>query len=65
MIGLADNLAKFEWENDIPFKESTVKKTISAMIGEEKPSVLGLLNYNTKKVKWTGQTHQICNNCIK
>lgn len=52
MIGLTDNLAKFEWENDIPFKESTVKKTISAMIGEEKPSVLGLLNYNTKKVKW-------------
>ena len=51
MIGLADNLAKFEWENEIPFRESMVKKTISAMIGEDK-MVLGLLNYNTKGQKW-------------
>lgn len=51
-IGVADNLAKFEWENEIPFNEDIVKKTIHAMIGEENPKVLGLLNYNTNNTKW-------------
>ena len=51
-MGFADNLAKFEWENEIPFADTIVKNTIHAMIGEEKPMVLGLLDYNKKKQKW-------------
>lgn len=48
-----DNLAKFEWENEIPFPVAQVKKSIHAMIGEETPNkVLGLLMYNPEKMKW-------------
>lgn len=50
-MGNVDNLAKFEWENEIPFPVAQVKKTIHAMIGEE-PMILGLLSYNTEKKKW-------------
>lgn len=50
-MGLANNLAKFEWENEIPFKEEQVKKTIHAMIGEQKPRVLGLLNWGNWGLK--------------
>ena len=45
-----DNLAKFEWENEIPFPIEKVKKSIHAMIGE--PDILGLINYNPKNNKW-------------
>ena len=48
-----DNLAKFEWENEIPYPVAQVKKTIHAMIGEwDTNKVLGLLVSNTKKMKW-------------
>lgn len=52
-MGTHDELAKFHFDNTIPFKEDVVKRTIKAMIGQDRPeSVLGLLNYNTTKTKW-------------
>jgi hypothetical protein len=44
-MGLANNLNKFEWENEIPFSEEQVKKTLHAMVGEGS-KVSGLLNKN-------------------
>jgi hypothetical protein len=41
-MGLANNLNKFEWENEIPFSEEQVKRTLHALVGEEK-GVSGLL----------------------
>jgi hypothetical protein len=50
------NLAKFEWENDIPFSVEVVNKTLHATLGEGGPGkpdfVLGFLNYNNENKKW-------------
>ena len=51
------NLAKFEWENEIPFSIDVVSKTLHAVIGEgteprNNDYVLGLLNYNKEDKKW-------------
>ena len=48
-----DNLAKFEWENEIPFPVAQVKKTIHAMIGDyDNKHALGLLIFNKKNMEW-------------
>lgn len=52
------NLAKFEWDNDIPFSIDVVNKTLHAMLGEgeaprDKDFVLGLLRYNKENRKWS------------
>ena len=46
-MGLANNLNKFEWENEIPFAEEQVKRTLHAMIGEGL-NVSGLLSQEKK-----------------
>lgn len=50
-MGLANNLNKFEWENEIPFSIDQVKRTLHAMIGESM-SVSGLLNLDSEKLHW-------------
>ena len=51
------NLAKFEWENEIPFPIDVVNKTLHAVLGEgeeprQKDFVLGLLSFNKEDRKW-------------
>jgi len=62
----SNNLAKFEWENEIPFKTDVVNRTLHALLGEgERPGkpdhVLSLISYNTEGKKWglncTGPEH--------
>lgn len=50
-MGLANNLNKFEWDNEIPFSEEQLKRTLHAMIGESS-MVSGLLNTDTNDKKW-------------
>ncbi len=50
-MGLANNLNRFEWENDIPFSNEQVKKTLHAMIGESM-FVSGLLTLDADKFHW-------------
>lgn len=49
------NIAKFEWENEIPFSADVVKRTIQALIGESAESnrmIRGLLDKNPTNQKW-------------
>lgn len=46
-MGLANNLNKFEWENEIPFPETLLKRTVHAMIGEP-VMIYGLIKLNEK-----------------
>ena len=46
-MGYANNLNKFEWENEIPFSEEQVKRTLHAMIGEG-INLSGLLSQEKK-----------------
>ncbi len=52
-----NNIAKFEWGNEIPFSIDTVNMTLHAIIGEgedpgSKDHVLCLLSFNKKNRKW-------------
>ena len=46
-MGLANNLNRFEWENEIPFSDAQIKRTLHAMIGEP-VMIYGLLRLDTK-----------------
>ena len=51
------NLAKFEWENEIPYSKDVVNRTLHAVIGEGEETrdldyVLGFLSYNKENRKW-------------
>ena len=50
-MGLANNLNRFEWENEIPFSTEQVKRTLHAMIGESM-TVNGLLTLDADKLHW-------------
>ena len=51
-MGLANNLNKFEWENEIPFAEEQVKRTLHALLGEE-GGVSGILMMDSvNEKKW-------------
>lgn len=51
------NLAKYEWENEIPYPKDEVNRTLHAVIGEGEETggldyVLGFLDYNKENRKW-------------
>lgn len=50
-MGLANNLNKFEWENEIPFSDVQVKSTLHAMIGESM-MIPGLINIDSDRLRW-------------
>lgn len=50
-MGLANNLNKFEWENEIPFSQEQLKKTVHAMIGES-IRIQGLLERDSSRLNW-------------
>ena len=50
-MGLANNLNKFEWENEIPFSDAKVKNTLHALIGDSN-TVHGLLVQDSDKLGW-------------
>ena len=49
-MGLADNLTKYDWENDVPFALNQLKTTLHAMIGTE--STAGLITLDENKHHW-------------
>lgn len=50
-MGLANNLNKFEWENEIPFPYEKVKNSLHAMIGESM-NIPGLLRLDADSLHW-------------
>ncbi len=50
-MGLANNLNKFEWENEIPFQVDQVKNALHAMIGEGM-NIPGLLGLDADSLHW-------------
>ena len=49
-MGLADNLTRYEWENDVPFTLNQLKSTLHAMVGTE--STAGLITIDNDKYNW-------------
>lgn len=49
-MGLANNLTRYEWENDVPFALDQLKSTLHAMIGTE--STAGLITLDENKHHW-------------
>lgn len=49
-MGLADNLTKYEWENDVPFALNQLKSTLHAMIGSDAKN--GLITIDDNKHHW-------------
>lgn len=49
-MGLANNLTRYEWENDVPFALDQLKRTLHAMVGTE--STAGLITLDENKHHW-------------
>ena len=49
-MGLANNLTRYEWENDVPFTLNQLKSTLHAMIGTDSTS--GLITTDNDKYNW-------------
>lgn len=49
-MGLANNLTRYEWENDVPFALDQLKRTLHAMVGTE--SIAGLITLDEDKHNW-------------
>ena len=49
-MGLANNLTRYDWENDVPFSLNQLKSTLHAMVGTD--SAVGLITLDEDKYNW-------------